>query len=109
METARKFGIKFDRIPTNLDVMGGIENCREMLQYCWFDEAKTESGRKCLEAYKKEWDDKHSCYKSQPLHDWSSHGADAFRTGAQAWKLGYCGEQSTAAVRIQTTGGLRKI
>ena len=109
METARKFGIKFDRIPTNLDVMGGIENCREMLQYCWFDEAKTEAGRKCLEAYKKEWDEKHSCYKSQPLHDWSSHGADAFRTGAQAWKLGYCGEQSISAGRIQTTGGLRKI
>lgn len=109
MEIAKKFGIKFDRIPTNLDVMGGIENCREMLQYCWFDEQKTEKGRKCLEAYKREWDEKHSCYKSQPLHDWSSHGADAFRTGAQAWKLGYCGEQSNSANRIQITGGLRKI
>ena len=109
METARKLGIRFDRIPTNVDVMGGIENSREMLQYCWFDEVKTDKGRKCLENYKKEWDEKHSCYKSQPLHDWSSHGADAFRTAAQAWKLGYCGEGTVSAGRIKVSGGLKKI
>ena len=109
METAKKLGIEFDRIPTNKDVMGGIENCREMLAYCWFDEVKTDQGRKCLEAYKKEWDEKHAVYKSQPLHDWSSHGSDAFRTGAQAWKMGLCGESSSAGTRIRVTGGLRKI
>lgn len=109
LETAKKLGIKFDRIPTNVDVMGGIENSREMLQYCWFDEQKTEHGRKCLEAYKKEWDEKHAVYKSQPLHDWSSHGADSFRTMAQAWKLGYCGESAVVTNRIKVSGGLRKI
>ena len=109
LETAAKLGIRFDRIPTNVDVMGGIENSREMLQYCWFDEVKTDKGRKCLEAYKKEWDEKHSCYKSQPLHDWSSHGADAFRTAAQAWKLGYCGDAAASGGRIRISGGLRKI
>lgn len=109
METARKLGIRFDRIPTNVDVMGGIENSREMLQYCWFDEVKTDKGRKCLESYKKEWDEKHSCYKTQPLHDWSSHGADAFRTAAQAWKLGYCGDGAASGSRIRVSGGLRKI
>jgi len=109
MDTALKLGIRFDRIPTNVDVMGGIENSREMLQYCWFDEVKTDKGRKCLEAYKKEWDEKHGCFRSQPLHDWSSHGADAFRTAAQAWKLGYCGEVRAAADRIKVTGGLKKM
>lgn len=108
LETARKLGITFDRIPTNKDVMGGIENSREMLSYCWFDEAKTEAGRKALESYKKEWDEKHAVYKSQPLHDWSSHGADAFRTGAQAWKMGLCGmDNNSSPVRV--TGGLRRI
>jgi hypothetical protein len=29
--------------------------------------------------YRKEWDDKHECFKTRPLHDWTSHGADAFR------------------------------
>lgn len=108
LETARKFGIVFERIPTNVDLMGGIENCREMLGYCWFDEEKTEEGRKCLEAYKKEWDEKHACYKSQPLHDWASHGADSFRTMAQAWKMGLAGERSGGG-RVQVKGGLRRI
>lgn len=111
METARKFGIQFDRIPTNKDLMGGIENTREMLSYCWFDECKTEKGRKCLEAYKKEWDEKHGCYKTQPLHDWSSHAADAFRTAAQAWKMGMAqsGARPSENTRIKTSGGLKKI
>lgn len=109
LESAKKLGINFERIRTNLDVMGGIENSREMLGYCWFDEEKTDEGRKCLEAYKKEWDEKHNCYKTQPLHDWASHGADAFRTMAQAWKQGLCGEAAGAVKQIRVTGGLKKI
>ena len=108
METARKLGINFERIPTNLDVMGGIENCREMLGYCWFDESKTEQGRKALENYKKEWDEKHGCFKTSPLHDWCSHGADAFRTAAQAWKMGMFGE-SVKSTTLRVTGGLQRI
>lgn len=88
LETARKLGLVFERILTNKDLPGGIEHCREMLQYCWFDDSKTEAGRKALENYKKEWNEKHSCYQSYPLHDWTSHGADAFRTMAMAWKMG---------------------
>lgn len=88
IETARKLGLLFERVPTNIDLPGGIEHCREMLQYCWFDESRTEAGRKALENYKREWNEKHACYQSSPLHDWTSHGADAFRTMAVAWKMG---------------------
>ncbi len=109
METARKLGCQFDRIPTNVDLMGGIENVREMLGYCWFDEVKTADGRKSLEAYKREWDEKHATYKSQPLHDWASHGADSFRTMAQAWKMGLCGAEHNSGGSIRISGGLRKI
>ena len=108
LETARKLGIEFDRIPTNVDVMGGIENCRELLTYCFFDESRTEEGRKALEAYRKEWDEKHGLYKAQPLHDWASHGADAFRTGAQAWKMGLCGDRTASSTRIKAVGGLKR-
>lgn len=87
MDTARKLGLEFERIPTNRDLMGGIEHCREMLQFCWFDDSKTELGRKCLQNYKKEWNSKHGIYQTHPLHDWTSHGADAFRTMAMAWKM----------------------
>lgn len=28
---------------------------------------------------KKEWNDRHGCWSSRPLHNFASHGADAFR------------------------------
>lgn len=107
MDAARQMGLKFDRIPTNVDLMGGIENVRQMLDYCWFDERRTEEGRKCLEGYRKEWNEKRGSYSSHPLHDEASHGADAFRTMAQAWKLGLCGE-AVGGSKIRISGGLQR-
>lgn len=46
---------------------------------CWFDEVKCGLGIKALENYKKEWNDRHGCWSSRPLHNFASHGADAFR------------------------------
>ena len=109
LETAKKLGCNFDRIPTNADLAGGIEAVREMLGYCFFDESATEEGRKCLEAYKKEWDEKHACYVSHPLHDWASHGADSFRTLAVAWKMGLVAGAAGDRKRVRTSGGLKKI
>ena len=65
-----------------LDIMSideGIELAREALPKCCFDSVKTEDGVKCLESYRKEWNDKLGCWRDRPLHDWASHGADAFR------------------------------
>lgn len=50
-----------------------------MLNRCWFDEIKCELGIKALENYKKEWNDRHGFWSSHPLHNFASHGADAFR------------------------------
>jgi hypothetical protein len=33
----------------------------------------------CLRWYQREWDEKSQDFRNRPLHDWSSHGADAFR------------------------------
>lgn len=70
-----------------LDIMRvdeGIELVRETLPKCCFDEVKTIEGVRCLEAYRKEWNDKLGCWRDRPLHDWSSHGADGFRYLAMA-------------------------
>lgn len=72
------YRINFNVVP-NISVDGGIESVREILPKCVFDEIKCDQGIKCLENYRKEWDEKHGCWKERPLHDWSSHGADAFR------------------------------
>jgi hypothetical protein len=87
-DKAAELGINFEIIPTNRDVMSGIEAVRDMLDYAWFDESKTAEGVKALENYRKEWNDKTASFKATPLHDWTSHGADAFRTIAVAWKMG---------------------
>lgn len=56
-----------------------IDKVREMLPKCYFDIDECKVGIRCLENYKKERDDKNKVFKNEPLHDWASHGADAFR------------------------------
>jgi hypothetical protein len=77
--SARKLGINLIAVP-KVDIIPGIDQVRNILNRCWFDEKKCEKGLKALDNYKKEWDDRHACWRSQPLHNFASHGADAFRT-----------------------------
>lgn len=77
------YRMTFQVVP-KIGVDDGIEQAREILARCAFDEAKCEEGITCLENYRKEWDDKKGCWKDKPLHDWSSHAADAFRYFAVA-------------------------
>jgi hypothetical protein len=65
---------------SKVDVIPGIDAARNILNRCWFDEKKCAQGIKGLENYKKEWDERHACWRVNPLHNWASHCADAFRT-----------------------------
>jgi len=78
IQVARGLGIEFTMI-SKLSLQEGIDASRNLLNRCWFDEKKCEKGLKALENYRKEWDDAHGCWKNNPRHDFSSHGADAFR------------------------------
>ena len=69
-----------------LSLEDGIEASRNILNRCWFDKNKCEKGLSALRSYHKEWDEEHQVFKLKPLHDWSSHGADAFRTLAVGFK-----------------------
>jgi hypothetical protein len=77
--SARKMGVALIPVP-RVEVIPGIDAVRGMLNRCWFDERKCAQGIKCLENYKKEWNDRQGCWASRPLHNQYSHGADAFRT-----------------------------
>lgn len=66
-------------VVAKLSIDDGIQAARQILSKCIFDAEETESGVKCLESYRKEWNDKLGCWRDRPLHDWASHGADAFR------------------------------
>lgn len=79
----QRYSLTFQVVP-KLSIDEGIEQAREILPRCAFDEAKCEEGITALESYRKEWDDKRGCWKDKPLHDWSSHPSDAFRYFAVA-------------------------
>ena len=61
------------------DVYSDIQLVRSNLKKCYFDKSKCKAGIQSLKNYRREYDENRNCYKETPLHDWSSHGADAFR------------------------------
>ena len=68
-------GFTVGKIP----VMDGIEASQVAMATCVFDKVKTERLIECLQNYRREWDEKNHTFKDKPLHDWASHGSDAFR------------------------------
>lgn len=85
-ETAQTLGIKPITICRQLPVDDGINAVRSILPRCYFDKKKTAQGLECLKGYRKEYDDKRKEYKNKPYHDWTSHGADAFRMFAVGYQ-----------------------
>lgn len=63
-------------------VEDGINSVRSILSRCWFDKTRCARGVEALRQYRQDWDDKLKAFKGRPLHDWTSHGSDAFRYGA---------------------------
>lgn len=60
----------------------GIEAVRKMLPNCWFDALHCAAGLDALRHYRAEYDEVRRTYRLRPVHDWASHGSDAFRVGA---------------------------
>jgi phage terminase large subunit len=77
-EMLEGLGLKVN-VVRNHAVEDGINAVRMILTRCWFDSVKTERGLECLKMYRADWDAKLGVLKPRPVHDWASHGADAFR------------------------------
>jgi hypothetical protein len=77
--SARKMGVSLLAVP-KVEVIQAIDEARGLFNRMWFDERKCEKLLQSLDNYKKSWNERVGCWDSKPLHDWSSHGADAFRT-----------------------------
>lgn len=67
-------------------LMDGIGGARETLPRTRFDKERCAQGIRCLTHYHAEYDEERKVLKPTPKHDWSSHGADAFRYLAMGWK-----------------------
>lgn len=57
----------------------GIQEVRKVFPRMRFDIESCAQLIKCLENYKKDWDDKKKVFLEIPRHDWASHGADNIR------------------------------
>jgi phage terminase large subunit len=79
-ETAWRLGLRFTIAPF-MGVEDGINACRMAIERSRFDQVRCEEGLTALRHYRKEWSDKTQTWGAKPVHDWSSHPADAFRTG----------------------------
>lgn len=77
-EIAAGLGIHFEVAP-KLGLEDGINAARLLFDRCYFDEANTQKGLDCLMNYRRDWNARIDEFKPAPVHDWSSHGADAFR------------------------------
>ncbi len=80
-EVLKTLGLKPTICPQHR-VDDGIEAVRNLLAKCWIDEEHCSRGIDALRQYRKAWDETNRCYRNTPLHDWTSHGADALRYGA---------------------------
>ena len=85
-EIAQALGIKPIAICPGLPVDDGINAVRSILPRCYFDRKKTLTGLDLLRSYRKEYDVKRREYKDKPVHDFSSHAADAFRMFAVGYR-----------------------
>jgi hypothetical protein len=82
VETLKALGVKNISIIPQQAVADGINAVRLALPRCWFDAERCARGIEALKQYRREWDGKRQVWRERPLHDWTSHAADAFRYGA---------------------------
>jgi hypothetical protein len=83
-EVAASMGIKFVLMPrihssAAGEVEEGIHAVRMLLPRCWFDATKCKAGIEALMHYRRDYNQRLNEFKATPVHDWASHGADAFR------------------------------
>ena len=88
IEAAHELGIRF-RIVPRLPVEDGIHAVRMLLPKCYFDRAKCRRALESLRHYHRKWDEKTRNFRSKPVHDFSSHSADAVRYMAIALQEDY--------------------
>lgn len=84
-EVAASLGINFEVAP-KLPLEDGINAARTIFNRCWFDKKQCEAGIEALQNYRRDYNTRIDEFKATPVHDWASHGADAFRYFAVSYK-----------------------
>jgi hypothetical protein len=87
LRTLRGLGLDRIRVIPKAAIEDGINAVRQILPRCYFDKDKCDDLVEALIHYHSEYSDKHKILQRQPVHDWSSHYADAVRMAAQSLRV----------------------
>lgn len=79
LQAARDLGLNFLVSPKIERLEDGIHAGRMLFPRCWFDAEKCRRGLEALQHYRYDFNSKMKEFTNLPVHDWASHGADAFR------------------------------
>ena len=85
-------------VAKRLDHQDGIQAARATFPYCYFHAERCKDGVEALRNYHREWDEEKRKFSDNPVHDWSSHAASAFRTLSLSWKIPKKGVSSDSIV-----------
>lgn len=77
-ETLSEYGLKCVVLPKQR-VEEGINAVRGVMSRMWFDGEKCRQALEALRQYRFEYREKLNAFAPSPLHDWTSHTADAMR------------------------------
>ena len=77
-EVSWDLGINFRVVP-KLPVEDGLHAAQMLIPRCWFDQESCKPGLESLRHYHRAYNERLRSFRNTPVHDWSSHAADAFR------------------------------
>ena len=80
-EAAYQLGLNFRVVP-RLPVEDGIHAARLLIPRAYFDRDNCREGLEALRHYHRKYNERTRQFRDQPVHDWSSHAADAWRYAA---------------------------
>jgi hypothetical protein len=100
-EQAAAVGMAFEQA-RRMSLEDGIEATRVLLPRMEFDAVNCKGGLAALRQYRSDWDAERKIGSRKPVHDWTSHPADALRTYATALH-GTATDWSVTAAELEAT------
>jgi phage terminase large subunit len=78
LEQLRSLGVSPRKV-ANIEVQHGIQAVRKTFPFIRINGQACYQGIEALKSYQKKWNPKLGTFSREPVHDWASHSADAFR------------------------------
>lgn len=86
---ASEMGIEFLVVPRCKAKDDSIQAAKWIFHRCRFDKHECRTGLEMLREYRRDYDDVNRIFKEKPLHNFASHGSDAFQGFAMSWQSGF--------------------